>query len=72
MKRLTLFLQTGRLLCNNKVQSEFHRKSSEMWLGSKAPENKLKTKIQRGVKMFYKLLIFWFVTGFSDIFTVRA
>ena len=51
-------LQIGHLLSSNRVQQEFHHTSSKIWLWWKAPKNKNKTKIQRRVKNFCKLLIF--------------
>ena len=65
-------LQTGDLLSSKRVQQEFHNTSSKMWLWWKAPKNKNKTMIQRCVKIFYKLRMFWLEMGFSDIFTMRA
>ena len=51
-------LQTGHLLSSNRVQQEFHRTSSKIWLLWKAPKNKVKTKFQRRVKISCKLRIF--------------
>ena len=51
-------LQTGHVLFSNRVQQEFHRTSSKIWLLWKAPKNKVKTKFQRRVKISSNLRIF--------------
>ena len=51
-------LQIGHLLSSNRVQQEFTYTSSKIWLWWKAPKNKVKTKIQRRVKIFCKSPIF--------------
>ena len=45
-------LQIGHLVGSDRVQQEFHRKRSQMWLWWKAPKNKVKTKIQRRKHFF--------------------
>ena len=40
-------LQIGHLVGSDRVQQEFPRKRSKMWLWWKATKNKVKTKIQR-------------------------
>ena len=45
-------LQIGHLVGSDRVQQEFHRKRSKMWLWWKAPNNKVKTKIQRRKHFF--------------------
>ena len=45
-------LQIGHLVGSDRVQQEFHRKRSKMWLWWKAPKNKVKTKIQRRKHFF--------------------
>ena len=50
-------LQIGYLLGSKTVQGEFHRKSSKIWLWSRAPNN-MKAMIPRHVNEFWKFAIF--------------
>ena len=43
-----------------------------MWVWWKAPKYYVKTKIERHVRVLYKLVIFLVLSGISEIFTVRA
>ena len=58
-------LQIGYLLGSKRVQGEFHRKSSKMWLWSRAPNN-MKAKISRRVNEFWKFAIFLVVMALSE------
>ena len=48
-------LQIGHLVGSNRGQLELHRKSFKKWLGWKAPNNKVKKKIQTRVIFFLKI-----------------
>ena len=43
-----------------------------MWVWLKAPKNYVKTKIDKRVRVLFKLVIFLVLSGISEIFTVRA